>query len=129
MSCSKACSSDCGNTHCGSCCGGSCSQKFILTSEEANVLQWFAVLPFLPVASDWNLRTPYFFAEQETDAEKYSPILLSLQQKGLIEIDYTQPLCNYDYAAYSRYPMHGSMALTGDGQDILDQLDIQELED
>ena len=89
----------------------------------------FAVLPFLPVASDWNLRTPYFFSDGETDAAKYSEILSALQQKGLIEIDFRQPLLNYDYQAYRDYPIHGSMAITIDGQDILDQLDIQEIED
>lgn len=98
-----------------------------MSAEEAYVLQMFAI-PFLPVAFDWNLRTPYFFAEGESDPLKYSELLSSLQQKGLIEIDARQPLINYDYQAYRSYPIHGSMAITGDGQDILDQLDIQEIE-
>ena len=45
--------------------------------------------------------------------------------KGLISLDYDIPLKNYDYAEYSAYPVHGSMALTARGQAALDAYEIQ----
>ena len=49
--------------------------------------------------------------------------------KGLLRLDYDIPLENFDYAAYRNYPLHGSMALTGHGQDILEQIEIQGIEE
>jgi hypothetical protein len=55
----------------------------------------------------------------------YSLILQSLEKKQLISIDYNCPLFGADMSAYEGYPVHGSMALTGRGQAVLDLLDKQ----
>ena len=39
------------------------------------------------------------------------------------------PLRGFDYAAYREYPLHGSMALTGRGQDVLEQIEILGIEE
>ena len=53
----------------------------------------------------------------------------SLANRGLIRVDYDIPLLNYDYAEYRAYPLHGSMALTMRGQEIIELLEIQGLEE
>ena len=48
--------------------------------------------------------------------------LLCLEKKGLISLDYDQPLGGCDYGAY---PLRGSFALTARGQRVLELLEIQ----
>ena len=56
-------------------------------------------------------------------------VLNALSMKGLIRLDYDQPLSNFDYAPYAAFPHHGSMALTARGQGVLDLLEIQGAEE
>ena len=112
--------------HCGSC--GGCRPQLTITPVEYALLQQFAITPFLPAAADWNLKTPVYLEEAEYTPEEYSAALTALRLKGLIRIDYDVPLGNFSYEAYKSYPMHGSMALTGAGQDIVEQLAIQDVE-
>ena len=122
------CNHACGNCegHCGSC--GGCRPQLTITPVEYALLQQFAITPYLPVAAGWNLKTPVYLEEAEYTPEEYSAALTALSLKGLIRIDYDVPLDNFSYEAYKSYPMHGSMALTGAGQDIVEQLEIQDVE-
>ena len=91
-----------------------------LVPAEYALLQTFAVTPFLPVAASWNLKTPIYLEDSEFSQEEYSWAVQALALKGLVRID-------FDYSAYRSYPMHGSMALTAAGQDIVEQLEIQDI--
>ena len=51
--------------------------------------------------------------------------LIKLEKKGLICIDFEKPLRGADMSAYKSYPIHGSMALTARGQQVLDILEKQ----
>ena len=57
--------------------------------------------------------------------EGLTPVIACLEKKGLIDIDYHQPLKSFDYSAYSAYSLQGSMALTLRGQEVLDTLELQ----
>ena len=122
------CNHTCGNCegHCGSC--GGCRPQLTITPAEYALLMQFAVTPFLPVAAGWNLKTPVYLEETAYTSEEYSAALTALSLKGLIRIDYDIPLSNLSYQAYQSYPMHGSMALTGAGQEIVEQLELQDVE-
>ena len=107
MSCSKSCGKDCGKNHCGACCGGACHSLTLVPAEYA-LLQTFAVTPFLPVAASWNLKTPIYLEDSEFSQEEYSWAVQALALKGLVRIDYDIPL-------------------TAAGQDIVEQLAIQDI--
>ena len=68
----------------------------------------------------------------EDGAEKavlWGDLLTAMQFKGLISIDYDQPLSGFDYAGYEAYPCRGSMALTAEGQRAIEILEIQGAEE
>lgn len=121
---------------CGSCnsCTGSCSgcsgcvRQLTLTPAEVDLLWQFSQTPFLPIAGEYDLKKPVYLEDTRYEPEVYGNALLALGQKGLIRIDFDIPLQNFDYAAYQKYPMHGSAALTGAGQDIVEQLEIENLD-
>ena len=48
-----------------------------------------------------------------------------LEKRGLISIDYDQPLKNFRTEAYAAYPIRGSFALTARGQQAVDFLEYQ----
>ena len=119
----------CGGNHCGKCCGGSCSGcgSLELTQAEANFLLTFAELPFQPVVGKSVSDCPVYAFPACTPEENHVPgvhpeLISVLAGKGLIEVDYDIPLSNYDYQGFEGYPLHGSMALTYRGQQVLDQL-------
>lgn len=118
----------CGNCerHCDSC--GACRPQITITPAEYDILMQFAITPFLPVAASWNLKTPIYLEDTAYTSEEYSAALTALHVKGLIRIDYDIPLCHFHYEAYRAYPMHGSMALTSRGQDVIEQLELQNIE-
>ena len=121
----------CVHDHCGKCCAGGCAGcagVLQLTEEECGFLLRFAELPFLPAAAKQEAGPPVFLTgsgEKEVSPETIS----SLANRGLIRVDYNIPLLNYDYAEYRAYPMHGSMALTMRGQEVIELLEIQGLEE
>ncbi len=104
-----------------SCCGGCRGGDVSLTKEELDFLLRFCSLPFLPFGAKAAGLDPVFY----DGFEKISETLTWLMLKGLISLDYDIPLKNYDYAEYSAYPVHGSMALTARGQAALDAYEIQ----
>lgn len=106
---------------CGGCTG--CDRSLSLTSQEVAVLRRFAQLPFLPVARRADSETPVCL---EPDLPGESALVLAcLEKKSLIDIDYHMPLAGFDYAAYTGYPLRGSMALTARGQQVLELLEVQ----
>ncbi|MCD8357141.1 MAG: hypothetical protein LUE11_11325 [Clostridia bacterium] len=128
MDCRHACGKSCSKDQCGACCGGGCRSQITITPVEYALLQQFAITPFLPVAASWNLKTPIYLEETAYQPEEYSDALTTLSLKGLIRIDYDIPLTNFNYHTYKSYPMHGSMALTGTGQEIVEQIEIQDVQ-
>lgn len=115
MSNCHTCSGNCGQ------CGG-CANTLTLTQSEIDMLLTFSQIPFLPVARKADNMTPVYL---ETEGEDQSLVLACLEKKGLIDIDYRAPLSRFDYSAYCSYQVHGSMALTARGQQVVDLLQLQ----
>ena len=107
--------------NCGGNCSGcsGCALTLELTKAELGVLEELAEIPFLPVAREMGEETPVRPGEE---SEEMSLALLCLEKKGLISLDYDQPLKGCDYGAY---PIRGSFALTARGQQVLELLEIQ----
>ena len=126
-------SHDCRHDGCGACCrngaGSDCHGTIMLLKEEIELLQRFAVTPFLPVVRQWDSDTPIYLEENTNMELKISQSITGLQQKQLIRVDYDYPLSNFDYEIYRNYPIHGSMALTAKGQQVLELLEIYGIEE
>lgn len=125
------------NHHCSGACSG-CGAKgsqdcrigeLILTEGELRLLDTFSRIPFLPVARKMGDLTPIYLEQQDYSVEEYSLLLECLEKRGLISIDYSMPLKNFDDSAYAAYPIRGSMALTWRGQQVVELLQTQGLTD
>lgn len=115
---------------CHSCSGCSgCGNSLTLTEGEREILEVLAQIPFLPIARKIDDATPVYLEDDAHSPEEYSLILLCLEKKGLISLDFDQPLKNADPARYAAYPIIGSMALTLRGQQVIDLLDLQGTQD
>ena len=113
---------DCENCNgCGQC--GGCGGGLLLTEPEIKLLHLFGQIPFLPVARTAADDGPVFLEWGAPDF--YKSVILSLERKGLIDVDYHAPLGGFPYAGYEAYPLKGSMGLTARGQDVLDALELQ----
>ena len=113
-------------SHCGKCgggCGGCGAME--LTAGEIEMLRLLAQYPFLPVARRADDDTPVYLEQHGRPSEEYSLILQCLEKRGLISIDYDQPLKNFRTDAYAAYPIRGSFALTARGQQAVDFLEYQ----
>ena len=158
----------CTDIHLGCCCkihtgqcGKCCSEPetFIATNEESFFLKMLSEIPFLPVAQFlltcshsrhvWSIAlSPVFLTDGFDSIEtirKTSITLKSLEQRGIITLDYDLPMSNYNYSLFNESKAfkyfqevvaegrerpdfifdtpaikYGSLALTGFGQDILD---------
>lgn len=109
---------------CGNCAGcGGCARELVLTQKEIDFLQLLGQVAFLPVARKAGDLTPVYL--ESGDREENALLLQVLEKKALISLDYDKPLKNYDMHAYAAYPLHGSMALTQRGQQVLDLLETQ----
>lgn len=113
--------------HCQSCggckdCGG-CERALVLTRPELELLRRFAQIPFLPVARKAGDTEPVYL--EDADPAQSALVITCLEKKGLIDIDYHMPLDRFDYSAYQDFPLHGSMALTARGQEVLDTVELQ----
>ncbi|MGN0998100.1 MAG: hypothetical protein ACI4PO_00940 [Faecousia sp.] len=115
-----------GCSHCGGDCGScsGCAGTLVLTEGEISLLRLLGQIPFLPVARKCDDTTPIFLEDFDFGADS-SLILQCLEKKGLISLDYDQPIGSYDHPGYTSFPVHGSMALTRRGQAVLDLLEIQ----
>lgn len=106
-------------------CNGGCSSCpeagcLSLTPEELAFLQQLGRIPFLPVARRADSFDPVYLEEGASRQEELSRLLLILEKKQLISLDYDQPLRHWDMSAYAAYPLQGSMALTRRGQTVLE---------
>ena len=115
---SHTCSGNCGS------CGG-CAKELTLTEGELALLDTFSRIPFLPVARKMGDLNPVYLEEHDRSVEEYSLLLQCLEKKGLISLDYDQPLKYFDDSAYAAYPIRGSMALTARGQQVVELLQTQ----
>lgn len=111
------------NGNCGAC--GGCGKALELTQGELDLLYSLAQIPFLPVARKADDMTPIYLEDTAYSSEQYSLILQVLEKKGLVELDYDHPLKGCDMAAYTGYPVHGTLALTARGQTVVELLDRQ----
>ena len=112
------------NGNCSSCSG--CARELVLTQNEIDFLNILAQYAFLPVARSMGDLTPVYL--EEGDREEMSLLLQCLEKKGLISLDYDQPLGGFDETAYAAYPIRGSMALTERGQKVLELMEYQGIE-
>lgn len=112
---------------CGGCCGncGGCGSTLVLTEEEIIMLRQLGQIPFLPIARSAASMEPVYLEEGELPPEKSSLALQSLAKRGLVSIDFDQPLKGAYGPAYDAYPIQGSIALTILGQQALDLLEVQ----
>lgn len=109
--------------HCGSC--GGCAKELVLTGDEIAMLKKLAQVPFLPIARKADDMTPVYREDTDHTQAQYSLILACLERKDLIDLDYRKPLSGFGYSAYAGYPVHGSMALTARGQNVVELLELQ----
>ena len=120
--------SGCGNCSgsCGGCSGCTgCGGTMELSRGEIDMLLTLGQIPFLPVARKMGDDTPVYLEDDCCTPEEYSLILRCLEKRGLISIDYAQPLKGFDDKAYAAYPIRGSFALTARGQRVLELLEWQ----
>ena len=119
---SHSCSGNCGS------CGG-CARELTLNEGELQMLDTLGEIPFLPVARKMGDLTPVYLEDEKYSVDEYSLILQCLEKKGLISLDFDNPLKNADYSRYAACPIHGSMALTARGQQVIELLEIQGAEE
>ena len=115
------------NGNCSAC--GGCAKQLTLTQGEIDMLTRLGQIPFLPIARKAGDMIPVYLEEDAYTREEYSLILQVLEKKGLVSLDYDKPLRGVDMAAYQGYPVHGSIALTATGQQILEMMEMQGIEE
>ena len=95
-----------------------------LTRGEIGMLLKLGQIPFLPVARKMGDENPVYLEDTEYTVEEYGLILLCLEKRGLISLDYDKPLKSFDDGAYAAYPICGSFALTARGQQAVEILEM-----
>lgn len=113
--------------NCDQCNGGcsGCGRQLMLTEPELHILRELGQIPFLPVARRSDDSIPVYLEDDAYSEETYSLALACLEKKMLVELDYHAPLKHFDYSAYAAYPLHGSMALTMRGQQVLELAELE----
>ena len=104
-------------------CNG-CGKILELSQGELDLLRGLGQYSFLPVARKMDDMTPIYREETVYSEEEYSLFIQLLEKKNLIYLDYI-PLKGANMKLYPEYPVHGSMALTARGQQVLDLLEKQ----
>lgn len=112
---------------CSGSCGG-CGKVLELSQGEIDLLRALGQFSFLPVARKADDMTPIYREETAYTEEQYSLFIQLLEKKNLIYLDYT-PLKGAKMGLYPEFPVHGSMGLTQRGQQVLDLLETQGIED
>ncbi len=115
---------------CKSCAGGcgGCKKELVLSRGEIDLLKALGQYSFLPVARKADDMTPVYLEDDNYTPEEYSVIIQLLEQKNLINLDYT-PLSGAKMGLYAGFPVHGSMGLTQRGQQVLELLELQGAEE
>ena len=111
------------NGNCASCSG--CARELVLTEAEVEFLKELGCVAFLPVARRMGDLTPVYLEAGQQRAGEFENLLLVLEKKGLISLDYDKPLKGFDDSAYAAFPIRGSMALTERGQKVLELMEYQ----
>lgn len=112
-------------------CGGNCSGcsgcggSLELSQKEMDFLLLLGQVAFLPVARKREDDRPVYLEDGVERQEENALILLLLERKGLVSLDYDRPLKGGDMRSYSAYPIQGSIALTERGQRVLELLEYQ----
>ena len=102
-------------------CGGCRAADFPLSQEERQLLERFAVLPFLPVV--WNSADlSILLLESGMPADKAGLVLSLLLKRRYADVDLLAPLKDYPYGSHPGC-LFGSAALTRLGQNALDDLE------
>ena len=113
---------------CGGNCG-SCGASLTLSVPELQFLEKLGQIPFLPVARKAYDMLPVYLEDDEQPLDVYTKVLVNLEAKGLISIDYDKPLQGLDMADYAAYPVRGSIALTAFGQQVLETVQLHGLQE
>lgn len=116
------CSGSCGG------CGG-CAKSLSLTKDEITFLEKLGQIPFLPVGRKTGDLIPIYREEEEKDGEYYSLLLQCLEKKNLVSLDYDLPLRGCNAGWYLACPVQGSLTLTRRGQQVLELLEYQGVEE
>ena len=119
--------SGCGNAS--GCTGCSNASTLELTGPEVTLLRLLGQVAFLPVARKLGEDVPVCLEEGCGNPEQTSLVLQCLEKKALISIDYTQPLRGASLERYREYPLCGSMGLTRRGQQVLELLEYQGIQE
>ncbi len=114
---------------CGKCCGscGGCGEM-VLSEGEIGLLTALSQIPFLPVARRADAVEPVYWEDPNLSLAEASNCLLCLEKRGLVSLDYDQPLQG-SWKTYEVAPIHGSFALTAKGQEILELMELQGIDD
>lgn len=111
-------------------CGGSCQgcsgcpgRALTLTEPELVFLRQLGQIPFLPVARRRDDPAPVYL--EGGDQAQMALVLQCLEKKGLVSLDYDQPLPGMDQGPYGAFPLRGSVALTARGQQVLELAEYQ----
>ena len=124
---SRSCGGGCSSCHSSACSCSTCGHaaELVMTRPELEFLRELAQTPFLPVARKMGDLDPVYLEKGPEKAEEMKLVLQCMEKKGLISLDYSQPLRGFDDSAYRDYPIRGSMALTERGQKVLELLELQ----
>ena len=114
------------NGKCSSCSG--CARVLELTEGEVALLRALGQYAFLPIARRADAETPVCLEFPDLNPEESGLILLCLEKRGLISVDYDQPLSGFAYNGYEALPVRGSIALTARGQQVVEVLDVMGLQ-
>lgn len=111
-------------------CKGGCSGcpgagSLELTQPEVDFLRLLGQVAFLPIARRMGDETPVCLENGLPDAAQISRVLLMLERKALVSLDYREPLKGAAYERYAAYPVQGSVALTARGIRVLEVLEYQ----
>ncbi len=107
---------------CGGCSGCAGCGELVLSPGELEMLRTLGQIPFLPVGRQPDGETPVYLEDGAENAAEAANILLCLEKRGLILLDYGKPLKNAP-SVYGSYPVQGSISLTQRGQRVLEMLD------
>lgn len=113
--------------NCANCAG--CARELVITPWEIEMLQKLGQIPFLPVARKMGDMEPVYLEDRDHTVEEYSLILQTMEKKGLISLDFAVKIKGFDDSAYASYPIRGSMALTQRGQQVLEMLELQGIQE
>ena len=111
-----------GCSGCGGCPGAGSLE---LTQPEVDFLRLLGQVAFLPIARKMGDETPVCLENGLPDAAQTSRVLLMLERKELVSLDYREPLKGAAYERYAAYPVQGSVALTARGIRVLEVLEYQ----